>query len=134
MLTRVSDKSLRGVPEAEVVRRDLADEAVAFYRRLLAEREEDPALRIQLGRALQLVGEMHWDLGEFDRALAVHDEAVEVMEDLWEEHQLGTPPATSHSACARRACGRGSRGASRRASRWCGAPSTWASRSCVGRT
>ena len=70
-LSHVGEERLTNVPEMERVRRDLLEDALGFYRRLLAESTgPDPALRLEVGLALTRMGEIQRLLGHLDESAA----------------------------------------------------------------
>src|SRR5206468_2992908 len=65
MLVRVADERLRGVPEAEAVRRDLLNDALKRLEPLQARNPSDPEIRHEMGRAHLGIGAIHKALGEY---------------------------------------------------------------------
>lgn len=64
MLSRVGQHKLDNVPQAVEVRRELLQDAVAFYEKLLSDRREDPLVRRRVARANYRVAVLHEELGE----------------------------------------------------------------------
>ncbi|MCE9594349.1 MAG: serine/threonine-protein kinase [Planctomycetes bacterium] len=68
MLTRVGDRVLRQVPQMELVRRDLLNDALEFCQRFLETHSGDAALRVETAMARARVADIHASLGDYDRA------------------------------------------------------------------
>ncbi|MEZ6036454.1 MAG: protein kinase [Planctomycetota bacterium] len=80
LLTRVGQHQLDNVPQAVAVRRQLLQDAAAFYERLLTERAGDPALRRRAARASYRVAALHEQLGERDAALRANARAMQLQQ------------------------------------------------------
>ncbi len=85
MLTGAS-RSLIEIPQAEPVRKALLERALAFYREILRERGDDPAVRFETGRASRRVGEINKLLGRHADAEVAYDEAITLLDRLVREH------------------------------------------------
>jgi eukaryotic-like serine/threonine-protein kinase len=70
MLTEVGAEHLRKVPHMEPVRRKLVERAVEFYGEFLAERSDDPEVRLRAARVRERVGKLYDDLGQLEEAEA----------------------------------------------------------------
>ncbi|MBI4600887.1 MAG: tetratricopeptide repeat protein [Planctomycetes bacterium] len=79
MLTRVADERLLDVPLMEDVRRDLLEEALGFYKRLLEEEEGGSVVRQEASRAHLRVGDIRRLLGRPDEAEIAYRRAVELL-------------------------------------------------------
>jgi serine/threonine-protein kinase len=85
MLTEVGTKTLATVPQMTPVRRALLEKALAFYEDLLRERSSDPAMRLEIGRALRRVGSIYDDLGRDEQTRFACRKSIELLERLaWE--------------------------------------------------
>ncbi len=65
MLTRVSQERLRNVPQMAPVRKQLLEEALAFYEDFAREEGDDPGVRHEAGKAYWRVGILRQELGRF---------------------------------------------------------------------
>ncbi len=86
MLTRVAEEKLRDVPQMEPVRRELLEEALAFYQGFLQERSSDPAVRQETARAYRRVGDIYRRLAEMDQAEEAFRQAIALYEQLAAEY------------------------------------------------
>ncbi|MBX3464986.1 MAG: serine/threonine protein kinase [Planctomycetes bacterium] len=77
MLAKVGDDSLRDIPRMEVVRRELLEEALAFYARFLAEQPDRPDLQLEAARLRLRAAEVHGLLGDHARSAAEVERALE---------------------------------------------------------
>jgi serine/threonine protein kinase/Tfp pilus assembly protein PilF len=82
MLTQLSEKHLARVPQMEVVRARVLQEALEFHQRLLQEQGDDPALRAQAAFAHTDVGRIQAELGRQDNAEASYRHSIRTFEDL----------------------------------------------------
>jgi serine/threonine protein kinase/tetratricopeptide (TPR) repeat protein len=82
LLARVSEERLNGVPHLELVRRDILEDALRYYRDFLAERSDDPGVRLEAGRALRKMAELERHLGRYEQAEAHSPEALTLLEPL----------------------------------------------------
>jgi tetratricopeptide (TPR) repeat protein/tRNA A-37 threonylcarbamoyl transferase component Bud32 len=69
-LVGVADASLKEVPQADAVRRQMMADAIEFYHGLLARQPGDLELRIDLARAQGRIGVLQQRLGQTDDAVA----------------------------------------------------------------
>src|SRR5262249_19646883 len=76
MLTRVGERKLTAVPQTEAVRKELLQDAVAFYESFLAKRADDPELRHETALAYRRLGRVYDDLMQTERAAEVLGESV----------------------------------------------------------
>lgn len=90
MLTKVGAERLSNVPRMDEVRRELLESALAFQQRLLEQRRDDPALRVETARAHGRVGSVLEQLTRHDDALASQRAALDVLEELAREGGSGT--------------------------------------------
>jgi serine/threonine-protein kinase len=93
LLARVSDEKLNGVPHLELVRRDIVEDALRYYREFLAERSDDPGVRLEAGRALRKMGELERHLGRYAEADAHARESLTLLEPLANEAPGSPEPA-----------------------------------------
>ena len=84
MLTKVGEVDLADVPQMEPVRRKLLEEARRFYLAFLGQRGDDPATRLEAGRAHRRLGDIQEMLGDhvgaeqsYRQALGLHQPLVE---------------------------------------------------------
>jgi len=84
MLTKVGEVDLADVPQMEPVRRKLLEEARRFYLAFLGQRGDDPATRLEAGRAHRRLGDIQEMLGDhvgaeqsYRQALGLHRPLVE---------------------------------------------------------
>ncbi len=83
------------VPIQAVISREsatLLEHMLDFYRRLAAQDDADPAIRLKIAEANRRVGNIHSRLGHFDDARAAYTRAVGVFQQI--EADSGTAPAT----------------------------------------
>jgi serine/threonine-protein kinase len=80
LLAEVGAVDLADVPHMETVRKGLLLRALGFYRRFLARRGTDPALRQETGRASSRVGDIQEMLGEPAEAEQAYDQAIALLE------------------------------------------------------
>ncbi|MBI3469715.1 MAG: serine/threonine protein kinase, partial [Planctomycetes bacterium] len=85
MLTRVADERLPGVPQMELVRQQLLEDALGFYRRFLQQNSTDPALRLETARAWHRMGMINKLLGQFAQAGQAFHQAGALFEQLLQE-------------------------------------------------
>jgi tetratricopeptide (TPR) repeat protein len=85
MLVRVADERLKGIPEAEPVRRDLLNDALKRLEPLQRRNPTNPEIRHEMGRAHLGIGAIHVALGEFSRAIAQGQAAQAILEPLVNE-------------------------------------------------
>ncbi|HVS10813.1 MAG TPA: serine/threonine-protein kinase, partial [Planctomycetota bacterium] len=85
LLTRVGDARLEHVPQAEEVRRELLEDALAFYGRFLEERSEDPEVLLRTARTHAKVAEIRRLLDDGGRAISAFEEAVAILRGLGED-------------------------------------------------
>lgn len=78
MLTRVGQHTLDNVPQATAVRRQLLQDAVKLYEKLLTERQHDAKVRRRTAAANYRVAGLHLELGERDQANAAIERALEL--------------------------------------------------------
>ncbi|MBI5433029.1 MAG: protein kinase [Planctomycetes bacterium] len=78
MLTRVGDKVLQRVPQMELVRRDLLNDALEFCERFLAQNADDTKLRVETTMARVRVADIHASLGEYAKT---HEELLRAVKE-----------------------------------------------------
>ena len=82
MLTEVGQETLSRVPHMEPVRRALLEKALGFYEKFLVQEGDDPAIRLEAGRAYRRVGEIRRLLGQNDRASEAYRSSIELLGGL----------------------------------------------------
>jgi eukaryotic-like serine/threonine-protein kinase len=82
MLTRVGEAQLLHVPQMELVRRDLLQDALRFYREFLGERGDNPLVRSEAASAYRRVGQIQVLLGKRDEGEEAYRQAVALVEKL----------------------------------------------------
>jgi serine/threonine protein kinase/tetratricopeptide (TPR) repeat protein len=82
LLVKVGSERLQYVPQAEKLRRELLEEALAFYDRFLKAHGNDPNVRREAGGAYQRVGQVRSYLGDRSEAIAAYKSAVGLFEAL----------------------------------------------------
>jgi serine/threonine-protein kinase len=82
MLSRVGEKRLADIPQMTAVRRELLEEALAFYERFVQEESDDPTARQDLGKAHLRIGVLQNDLGRQDKAREAFQNGQAVFEQL----------------------------------------------------
>ncbi|MCA8953936.1 MAG: serine/threonine protein kinase [Planctomycetes bacterium] len=82
LLERVANESLFDVPKMQRVRRDLLDRAQSFYERFLAASPDDLTLLEQTARATLQMVFVDGSLGQYERAMATAERAVELANRL----------------------------------------------------
>ncbi|QDV10126.1 Serine/threonine-protein kinase PrkC [Planctomycetes bacterium Poly30] len=85
MVTRVSEDDLSTVPGLELVRREILERALAFFRSLAGDQAGDPRLRRELARAWRRIGDIEGWLDRRPEALAALERADEISRQLIEE-------------------------------------------------
>jgi tetratricopeptide (TPR) repeat protein len=91
---------LADVPGAEGVRRELLEETQNYYRRFVVEAGNDPTLRSDLAMTYGRLGAVNEHLGLADEALAAHQTAVAMLQELASE-QPDNPEHRRRLAVAR---------------------------------
>jgi len=81
LLMAVSDR-LRDVPSAELVRRELLQQAAKTYSDIIAIRTEDVGLREQAAIAAVKLGEVQFDLADFNTSIQSYAQARAILEAL----------------------------------------------------
>jgi eukaryotic-like serine/threonine-protein kinase len=80
--TRFYEQGVLKVPGLEKVRREVLGEMIRYYKNFVAEHRNDPALRLELAKTCERIGNLTKDLGNKVDALAVLREAVQYYERL----------------------------------------------------
>jgi serine/threonine-protein kinase len=89
-LTRVGHDPLLKEQGLHALRQELLELALGYYRAFLAQRGDDPSLRVETAAAHERVGDIQNELGHPDEALATYDQALALIEPLVRE-PLGDP-------------------------------------------
>jgi serine/threonine-protein kinase len=82
MLTQVGDERLADLPEFADTRRQLLEEALAFYHGFLREESDDPAVRRETGRAASRIAGLYLLLGRTAESEKACREALGLQEKL----------------------------------------------------
>jgi tetratricopeptide (TPR) repeat protein len=82
LLTEIGQETFRGVPHLEPVRRNLLAKAIGFYEKFLVHEGDDPAIRLEAGRAYRRLGDIHCLLGEHGRASEAYRSSIELLNAL----------------------------------------------------
>jgi serine/threonine protein kinase len=82
LLTEVGQETFRGVPGLEPIRRKLLEKAVGFYENFLVQEGDDPAIRLEAGRAYRRAGYIHGLLGQHERAGEDCRRSIEILDAL----------------------------------------------------
>jgi serine/threonine-protein kinase len=99
MLVKVADQRLASVPEAEPVRRDLLNEALAKLGPLAARNPRDPEIRHEMGKSHLAIAAIHRSLGEYSRAIDQCRQALALLE-AQPDNRLRDSAASAHAALA----------------------------------
>jgi serine/threonine protein kinase/tetratricopeptide (TPR) repeat protein len=95
MLTRVANERLPYMPGMEQVRRELLEEALAYYQRFLEVNAGDRGLRLEAGLARSRLGNVYGFLGRPVEAERAYREAITDYQALAAETPLGTVARSS---------------------------------------
>lgn len=82
MLGRVGSIKLRDVPRVEEARRDLLEDALGLYERLMEEHAEDPRLRLEVAKTCISLAGVCRGLGQQEKAENSFRRAIELLEEL----------------------------------------------------
>jgi serine/threonine protein kinase len=82
MLTRVADERLLYVPQMEPVRRELLQEALKYYLKVLEKKSDDPMIRREAARAYGRVGKIQHFLGQYAKAEKAYQTGIGMLEEL----------------------------------------------------
>jgi tetratricopeptide (TPR) repeat protein/tRNA A-37 threonylcarbamoyl transferase component Bud32 len=82
MLTRVGQGPLARLPQMELERRKLLEDALTFYQGFLDAESTDPKVRRETGRAYGRVGDVQMMLGRTEDARKAYNQAVALLEKL----------------------------------------------------
>jgi tetratricopeptide (TPR) repeat protein len=82
MLTRVSEEKLFSTPQAELLRKDLLEDALTFYQRFLRQAGADPVVRLGTAEAYRRTGQIYTQLGQPEKAERALHEAITLLEKL----------------------------------------------------
>jgi serine/threonine protein kinase/Flp pilus assembly protein TadD len=81
MYTQVANE-LGGQPSMLPYQRDVLVKALRFYEEFARRNSSDPAIRLERGRALLRVAQIHFSLGQRRQSMQVVEQAIKVLEDL----------------------------------------------------
>jgi serine/threonine-protein kinase len=82
MLTEVGQNRLAELPGMDGVRRELLRKALRFYQQFLADRSEDPRLRLETGRAHRRLAAIYQMLGEPQKGLEASAASLAILNPL----------------------------------------------------
>ncbi len=82
LLTRVGGVGLEAVPHLDDTRRLILEDALEFYREILEDESDDPAVQRELGRSLQRIGVIEIDLERLKESEESLNRAIEVQQNL----------------------------------------------------
>jgi serine/threonine protein kinase/Flp pilus assembly protein TadD len=85
MLTRVGDATLVNVPQMEPVRRELLQDALRFYQKLLSQETNNAVIQSELAIAYRRMGNIQFLLGQVKEAEESYRQAVTLGEQLLAE-------------------------------------------------
>jgi tetratricopeptide (TPR) repeat protein len=85
MYTEVAEKWLAQQADMTPLQRHFLEKALAFYQRLAAERDGDPAVRFEAAKAEQRVGDIRRKLGQHAEAGAAYHRALALLGELARE-------------------------------------------------
>jgi serine/threonine protein kinase len=80
--TRISETTLLDVPGLQPLRKELLEAALGYYQDFLADRSDDPRLRIELAAAYLRVGQIYSAIDRTDDAIKALDHGVDIVEEL----------------------------------------------------
>lgn len=98
LAARVGDEALRDVPGAGPIRLDVLERSLALFQNLLAERPDDPELRLQQARLQRQTAKVLSELGRGDDATAMTDTAESTMRALLDEPRHGADSLATDAA------------------------------------
>ena len=82
MLARVGSERLADVPQMELVRKELLEDALELYRGFAAEGGDHPEIRLETAQTHLRSGYLLEQLGRFDESLAAAQEAIRLAESV----------------------------------------------------
>jgi hypothetical protein len=82
LVTRLAELKLKDMPQMELLRRDLLENAVKYYQDFARQSEDDPETRLELARAQRRLGDYYQQLDQRDAANNVLSEALASLESL----------------------------------------------------
>jgi serine/threonine protein kinase/tetratricopeptide (TPR) repeat protein len=82
MLTEVGEETLAREPRMDPVRRALLEKALLFYEKFLIQESDNPAIRLEAGRAFRRAGMIRLSLGQPDRASEAFRSSIRVLSGL----------------------------------------------------
>ena len=86
MLTKVGQERLANIPQMSQVRKELLEEALAFYRDFLKEKPNDPELRRELAQAHYRVADILRKLGKHAEAVDGFQQAIAMQQAILQEY------------------------------------------------
>ena len=121
LFTRVSENTLLNQPGMQELRKDLLEKTLAYYKRFIKERADDPKLQDELGLTYFRAGRIVKDLESPEEALGYYANAQKNPRAIARRQAVGPRPDESarrhvqcdrRSAASRKAAGRGANGLS----------------------
>ena len=97
-------QGLANVPGADQVRKELLQETVRYYRDFVEQAAEDPVLRADLALTYSKIGTLAGEMGSSEEAIAAHQLATGLFEQLAAEHP-GDPDYRRQLAICRNTLG-----------------------------
>jgi serine/threonine protein kinase/tetratricopeptide (TPR) repeat protein len=82
MLTRVAEERLQFMPQMEAMRRELLQDALAFYLKFHEKKSDDPVIRREAALGYLRVARIQSFLGEYSEAERAYQNAIEYLEEL----------------------------------------------------
>jgi tetratricopeptide (TPR) repeat protein len=86
ILLRLEEKRWASVPEITELRRTLAEQCVEFFQPFLNDTSSDPALRLEAGRAYEMVATVYGIQGRVKECQKAHAKAIALFEQLEAEY------------------------------------------------
>jgi serine/threonine protein kinase/tetratricopeptide (TPR) repeat protein len=77
MLEQFSDARLRNIPGTQEIRQVMFEKGIDLYEKILRERRDDIAIRVQLAERYQELGALRRDINVMDRAVASLESAIQ---------------------------------------------------------
>jgi eukaryotic-like serine/threonine-protein kinase len=84
MLTRVSEERLKDIPQVELVRRALLEDALEFYRDFARQAQDDPEVLFETSQAFGRLAVTYFTLGRVDEVERCYREALAIQQKLTE--------------------------------------------------
>jgi tetratricopeptide (TPR) repeat protein len=95
--TRVSENTLLKQPGQQALRKQLLEDALAYYQRFLSKKADGPSFNDELGSAYYRVGKINALIGDKEKALESYQKAIEIFRAL-KKAMPDTPVFSDHLA------------------------------------